>query len=78
MAKTNTTEPSAYPGLVTGPTDDFYGDLVPFGTFANITNPECYRSLPNDWIIDVADCQLNAGDCRGTLQGGQCSRRGGH
>ena len=55
MAQTDIPQKSAEPPSAVAPTDDFYEDLVPFRTFADITDPGRYRALPADWIVGVAD-----------------------
>jgi hypothetical protein len=35
--------------------DDFYGRLAVFSDFAQLTDPEIYQSLPDGWVIGLAD-----------------------
>jgi len=35
--------------------EKFYGQIKPFSDFTHVTDAELYQSLPDDWIIGVAD-----------------------
>jgi len=37
--------------------DSFYDDAPIFHDFSGVTNPSCYRPLPDDWTIGVADVE---------------------
>ncbi|MGB8106184.1 MAG: DUF3095 family protein, partial [Pseudolabrys sp.] len=39
------------------PTRDFYESLPVFREFTQVVDETCYRPLPGDWIIGVADVQ---------------------
>ncbi|HEY9883062.1 MAG TPA: DUF3095 family protein, partial [Thermosynechococcaceae cyanobacterium] len=36
-------------------TETFYADLAPLKQFLEITKPENFRSVPNDWYVVVTD-----------------------
>lgn len=36
-------------------TENFYADLAPLEQFLDITKPENFRSVPDDWYIVVTD-----------------------
>ena len=43
-------------GIETGASgNDFYAALVPFGSFAAVTETERYHPLPANWMIGLAD-----------------------
>ena len=39
------------------PTRDFYESLPVFREFTQVADEACFRPLPGDWIIGVADVQ---------------------
>jgi hypothetical protein len=42
-----------------GESESFYETLPPFDAFASVTDPACYRALPDDWVIGLADVEAS-------------------
>lgn len=51
----------------TGQTHSFYADLKPIDSFFEITDPECFRQIPEDWFLGITDIvnSSNASDTEG-------------